>query len=269
VPEGSEVKLSADLIRPLAAGKTIVSIQVGDRSRYQSTLPEGMQELSSHLPLQVEKVSTKGKFLYWTLGNDWHLWNTFGMTGQWAPEQGKHPCLSVSFSDATQLFFNDPRHFGTIKFVHGSDKLKAKLDELGWDPLSMPLEANLPWIRMKLGMKTQTIAEVLMDQTIFAGVGNYVRAEVVYSIQMSPFRPAKSLSTTEVERLCRAIVEVMQSSYAHQGATISTYQTPYGEEGRYSSQFQVYGRKIDPHGHLISKQDIAGRTMHFCPTCQT
>ena len=108
-----------------------------------------------------------------------------------------------------------------------------------------------------------------MDQGIFAGVGNYIRAEALYLSKLSPFRPASKLSEDEVHNLCQHIVDVMEESYKYQGATIQTYKTAYGEEGRYSSLFKVYGQKSDPLGNKIIKQDSGGRTIHWCPSIQT
>ena len=56
----------------------------------------------------------------------------------------------------------------------------------------------------------------------------------------------------------------------YQGATISTYATVFGEEGKYSSCFKVYGQKNDPIGNPIQK-DVTpeGRTIHWCPAVQS
>jgi formamidopyrimidine-DNA glycosylase len=217
----------------------------------------------------VSSVDAKGKFMYWTFDNGWYLFSTFGMTGQWSPEEGKHPCLIVQFEGGSEeMVFNDPRHFGTIKFVHGKKLLDNKLFELGWDPLQMPLSTNLAWVKWHLAKTGKGIGEVLMDQGVFAGVGNYIRAEALYLSRLSPFRPANTLSEDESHNLCQCIVDVMEESYEHQGATIQTYKTVYGEEGKYSSLFKVYGKKKGPCGNAVVKQDSGGRSIHWCPAIQ-
>ena len=61
----------------------------------------------------------------------------------------------------------------------------------------------------------------------------------------------------------------MESSYQHQGATISTYKTVYGEEGRYSTLFKVYGKKLDPGGNkIVSETTPDKRTTHWVPSIQ-
>lgn len=266
MPEGVEVKLSAEVIRPLVVGKTLASVYLN--GRYQATSPEGLTEFKNKS--KVLDVQTKGKFMYWTFENNWFMFCTFGMSGQWSPQKGKHPALGITFTDGNEIYFNNPRHFGTIKFVQGHHKLNKKLNSLGWDPLdsgSIPLYHT--WIPRKLSVSNKSIGEVLMDQSIFAGVGNYIRAEALYLSKMSPWRKANTLSEDEIVDLMDNITMVMQDSYDHQGATILTYKDPYGAEGKYSSCFKVYGQKQDPLGNQIIKEATpGGRTIHWCPAIQ-
>lgn len=282
MPEGPEVKLSADLIRPLVVGKKIKIAYSTSNSRYGDSRNVN-PELGEHYKslclkgtdVWVSSVGTRGKFMYWKLSLDenmdtpgWVMFSTFGMTGQWSPTKGKHPCFVFEFTDGTQMVFNDPRHFGTIKFYH-INELQKKLDDLGWDPLMMPLNTNLKWITQQLGKTSKFIAEVLMDQTVFSGVGNYIRAEALYLSKLSPWRQSNKLTPSEIETLCKSIVSVMESSYQHQGATIQTYKTAYGEEGRYSTLFQVYGKKQDPMGRKVVKNLTPDkRSIHWCPEVQ-
>lgn len=272
MPEGPEVKLSADLIRPLSSSKKIARVEVGGKSRYAGNPPDGFndfQKTLSQADVRVDDISVRGKFMYWTFNTGWYMMSTFGMSGQWSATQGKHPCFIFHFDDGTQMVFNDPRHFGTIKFTNNASDLSKKLDELGWDPLSMPLDKNLPWVKQQLAKTNKGIAETLMNQGIFSGVGNYIRAEALYLSKLSPWRAANLLKADEVELLCKSIVSVMEESYQHQGATIHTYKTAYGEEGRYSTLFKVYGQKKDPDGRKIVKQLTPDkRSIHWCPEVQ-
>lgn len=277
MPEGPEVKLSADLIRPLVVGKRVINAFPGNRSRYATSPPDGFPgflETISKEVVRVTEVNVRGKFMYWKFSNGWYLMNSFGMSGQWSPKEGKHPSFGFYFSDnaptiESTIYFNDPRHFGNIKFTNSEKEVNKKLEELGWDPLEMPLDKNLKWITFQLGKSSKSIAEALMDQSLFSGVGNYIRAEALYACKLSPWRKANQLSQDEIKTLCQAIIDVMQESYKHQGATIHTYKTAYGEEGKYSTLFKVYGQKKDPLGHKIVKQQTPDkRTIHWCPDIQ-
>jgi formamidopyrimidine-DNA glycosylase len=287
IPEGVEVKISSELIRPLVVGKLVGNLFVGNKSRYASAPPEGFNEFQNSYrkledigyivsSVKITDVAVKGKFMYWTFDNGWYMFSTFGMTGQWSPQDGKHMCLGIRLYDPdnaeiSHIYFNDPRHFGSIKFISSEKELKEKLSELGWDPLNKDRLTTpwLNWLKSELSRSDKPIGQVLLDQSLFAGVGNYIRAEALYHAQMSPWRISKSLSREDLEKLCQSIVTVMEESYKYQGATLLTYKDAYGNEGRYSSCFKVYGRDIDPLGNIIKKESTPeGRTIHWCPTIQ-
>jgi formamidopyrimidine-DNA glycosylase len=280
------VALSAQLIKPLIQNHVILGVQTTSNGRYANSLPEGFADFVKVISLpkftegqeafRVLNIKTKGKFMYWEFTDDWYLFSTFGMSGQWSNQVGKHPCIIFQHTEEItsnsvihQMAFNDPRHFGTVRFVHGRSHLDQKLNELGWDPLQMPLTDNLPWLKQQLSKTNKPIAQVLMDQKIFAGVGNYIKSESLYKAKLSPWRSSKSLTETEVLSLCQAIIAVVNKSLEFQGATILTYKGVYGEEGRYSSCFEVYGRKTDPLGNPITAETTPDkRTTHWCPTIQ-
>ena len=269
MPEGVEVKISADIIRPLVVGKKVYHVSVGDTSRYKSNFPKGLLDFDKNC--RVSAIDTRGKFMYWTFDNDWYLFSTFGMTGQWSPITGNHPCLIFQFEDGEeQMVFNNPRHFGTIKFVHGKEKLLAKLKKLGWDPLDDGMEERWHnFVINKCKRANKPIGELLMAQGVFAGVGNYIRAEALYLAKISPWRKANAISKDEITSLCQALVEIMNESLKYQGATILTYKDAYGAEGKYSSCFKVYGQEKDPLGNpIVRKLDSDKRTVHWCPAIQ-
>ncbi len=280
MPEGPEVKLSADLIRPMIVGKTIMNAWPTAEGRYAATEPEGYIPFwkDQNRGCQVASIDVKGKFMYWLFTNGWYLMNTFGMTGQWSQTAGKHPCFIFQYlagideeglADSYHMVFNDPRHFGTIKFTNRSQDIEDKLSSLGWDPLQEKLEDHIHSLTWLIRRSNKPIGQLLMDQKKFAGVGNYIRAEGLYKAKISPWRLGRQLSEQEVKNLCQAISRVMHDSYDHQGATIHTYKTAYGEEGKYSSCFKVYGQKKDPSGNHIVKEDTPdGRTIHWCPAIQ-
>ncbi len=275
MPEGVEVKLCADLTRPLLINKNIINAFPTKNGRYSTYPISGFDHFINDIkknPIKILGVDNKGKFMYWSFSNDWYMFSTFGMTGQWSTQEGKHSCFGFYLGDNPDIFetmyFNDPRHFGTIKFVQGKSYLNKKLEELGWDPLKSDYTDYKYFIKKKI-YNNKPIGQLLMNQAIFAGVGNYIRAEALYISNISPWRLGTSLSEKEIDLLCSSIVQVMNESYQHQGATIQTYKTIYGEEGRYSTIFKVYGQNLDPLGNKVVRDTTPdGRTIHWCPAIQ-
>lgn len=287
MPEGVEVKISGELIKPLVQNKYVSRVHFDDNSRYggsNKSTAEGYLEFLDTFrkkeeigyivsPLKIVDVKSKGKFMYWQFDNGWYMFCTFGMTGQWSPNPGKHICMTMRLYDDkgnfSRVYFNDPRHFGSIKFVSSEKELKEKLGEFGWDPLQNPLDKWSAWIKSELIKSKKPIGQVLLDQSIFAGVGNYIRAEALYDAKISPWKLCKNMTAVDVDSLCESIIKVMKESYEHQGATLLTYKDAYGNEGKYSSCFKVYGKTKDPLGNSIKSESTPeGRTIHWCPTIQ-
>lgn len=284
MPEGPEVKLSADLIRPLVENKMINKILLGDTGRYRSEDPENFKIFHNSFrkitdvgcivsEISIKNIYTKGKFMYWEFSNGWYMFSTFGMSGQWSPHPGKHVCLNINLyndnGSMSNIYFNDPRHFGTIKFTNNKKELTGKLNELGWDPLADKLDDQLANLVKAVNKTIKPIGQILMDQSVFSGVGNYIKCESLYKSKISPWRQGNLMSHDDITNLCKNIIEVMEESYKYQGATIFTYKTAYGEEGKYSGYFKVYGKKYDLHGNKIIKETTPdNRTTHWCPSIQ-
>lgn len=210
--------------------------------------------------------------MWWRIAvgkTEWSLWITYGMSGQWTLEKTKHSAFEIVFSPKSEkLFFNDPRHFGTLKFVKGPEALSKKLASLGPDMLS-----NLPTAQEfteRLDRRAdKTVVEALMDQSVVSGVGNYVKCESLFFAEISPHRVVDTLTARERERLRQQIMAVMQASYATNGATFSTYQNPDGSKGNASSRFVVYGNKTDPIGNPVIREETKdGRTTHWVKEIQ-
>lgn len=273
MPELPEVSLSRDCIKPILINQKIINIFVGPNGRYRSSPPEKYYQFQQSL-LQsdcfITNIKNRGKFMYWSFSNGWYLFNTFGMTGSWNPAQSKHVCFGFDLANQQSIYFNDPRHFGTIKFSNNRQDLTKKLKELGWDALQDPLDIKWQnYLTAQLNVNNNPIATTLLNQKIFAGVGNYIRAEALYKAKISPWRLCKQLTNQEILELLNAIVEVVNDSYNHQGATLLTYKTAYGEEGRYTSKFQVYSKLQDPFNNPIKTElTPEGRTIHWCPAIQ-
>jgi len=289
MPEGPEVRRSADVLNQILAGRRLSSLYaVG--GRYKDNPPEGMVELLTFMQdrltrlgadghVLIKSVSCKGKFMYWTLRPDWTVWCTYGMSGQWSTQRDdKHCSIELCHRpDRTgilggegYLFFNDHRHFGTMKFVNDPDgsKTQKKLDSLGPDMLSDPPD-DTTFRDCLLKHKDQTLAEVLMNQGVISGVGNYIKAEALYLSELSPHRTVTSLTIGECNRLRQQITNVMKASYNNSGATFRTYRNPDGAEGGMQRRFVVYGNQTDPLGNPVVKEETKdGRTTHWVPAIQ-
>ena len=250
-------------------GRAIVSINYLSGRYTKHGPPEGHAEIASVLPQIVSVASCKGKFIFLALQNDWAIWNTLGMTGGWSKTKHKHSRAEFVLDDGSSVFFNDPRNFGTLKYVHGLGALQEKLDELGPDMLSEDVPDAVFIARMRK-KNNRMITENLMDQRVICGVGNYLKSESLYFAGISPLRHVASIGDDDLARLNKTIKSVIRASYKTGGATIYTFQGFDGEKGEYTRRFAVYNQEKDPAGLEVTREVTDdGRTTFWVKGVQT
>jgi formamidopyrimidine-DNA glycosylase len=112
-----------------------------------------------------------------------------------------------------------------------------------------------------------------MDQSFVAGIGNLYSDEILFAAGLRYDRTSASLSTTEVRRLYRAMVETLAEAIKHRGSTLADeqYRDLFGEVGDYQGSHQVYAREGQPCRrcrNLIVRVKAGGRSAYFCEHCQ-
>lgn len=271
IPEGPELRHSRDVIRKIATDCIVTELVMIPESRFGKKIPHGYDKVARLLPAKVVSVSTKGKFMWWTLSSGetiWWMHCTYGMSGQWSMKTTKHTAATVKFACGS-IHFNDPRHFGTLKFVYDEGAHRKKLSSLGPDILNdPPLNPELFAKRM-LNKPNRTIAEALMDQSGVAGIGNYIKSEALLRAGISPWRNVTDIIREEYVQLCQSVLDVATESYRTQGASIKTYSTADDLKGTAQFNFKIYSKKVCPHGHpVINETTTDGRTSWWCKDCQ-
>jgi formamidopyrimidine-DNA glycosylase len=270
MPEIAEVARMVDCLNTEYGGHDLLDIEVVGGRFTKSNDDTEMQLAFMDFPLSNVMMASKGKFMYWSSrpkDEFVHLFFTMGMAGSFGKKQ-KHSALQFTF-DNGEVFFNDPRHFGTFRIVEDERELTEKLDKLGWDPLQEPKvpEGIVSKFRKHNRKK---IGEFLMEQgPLVAGIGNYLRCEICWAAKIDPLRLISSLDDWEIEAICQQAINIIAEAYKHGGATIKTYSDLYGNVGTFFDQFKVYGKKTDPDGHPVLRvKDKNGRTLHYVPEVQ-
>lgn len=89
-----------------------------------------------------------------------------------------------------------------------------------------------------------------MDQSIFSGIGNYIKSEALYYAKISPLRKVETLSENEKEKLYEGVFIISRTSYASGGMdrmVLSIYgrndkektQTPDGRITYWDDEIQI------------------------------
>lgn len=266
MPEGPEVRRVYEDLRREIGDSRVTQLQVFS-GRFLKKRPIGLDEVK--LPSRVIDGGVKGKFMWLEFETGATMWITLGMSGFWSTDSDKHAHFGIGIEDSRALYFVDQRRFGTIKFSHNRSELTKKLTSLGQDPLNDAGFTQADFNKAINSHSNKTIAEVLMNQGVCAGIGNYIKCEVLYRSKISPHRLVKDISSSELTTLFYWIKKIMQTSYEQGGASIRNYQRTDGRLGEFVFEFEVYSRKLDPAGNSVVREEtLDGRTTHWVPVVQ-
>lgn len=267
MPESPEVRSMAKALSKMWSGKILKKVEILS-GRYTKKPPTGFDTFMISLPAKIIGVGVHGKFSYAILENETFAWFTMGMTGSFTKEQTKHSRVKFSF-DGFDTYYTDIRNFGTVKFVRGKHKMIEKLESLGHDLIAKDMDNEEFIIRMQAKAKWP-LCKVMMDQSIIAGIGNYIKADSLWLARLSPNRLVGDCTDAELINLKDCVRRVMLESLSSGGATIRSYKNINGKEGEYGSKFLVYGRKEDVDGNPVIKEETGdGRKTHWCPSVQS
>lgn len=152
------------------------------------------------------------------------------------------------------------------------EKKRAKAGE---DPLRDDADPDLLWpVVHRTG---RSIGSLLMDQALFAGVGNIYRAETLFRLGISPFLPGKELTRAQFDSIWADLVGLMRVGVEHgQIDTVRDEHLPeaMGREPRkddHGGEVYVYrreGQDCYVCGSSIRFQVMQGRNLFWCPSCQ-
>lgn len=160
-------------------------------------------------------------------------------------------------------------------FVVPFDQLVAAvpaLGTLGVDVLDEPVSWTVFGERI-LRHRGTKLRALLMDRTVVAGVGPVYADEILYAAGLRPDRDVSSLSTQEIRRFFRALVETLHESAKHRGVTTSDaqYGDLTGKPGGWTAELQVYerdGLACRRCRGLVSKVRQGNKPVYLCDDCQ-
>lgn len=279
MPEGPEVTIITEGLHAHLAKQRIHAFEFTEKGRYHTKAPDGWPAFTESLAqghVTVKEVRNKGKFIWWVFSNGWLCWQTLGMSGGWyktaKPATG---AVVIYGRDRTRLYYNDQRHFGTFKFIppeSAKQELAKKLSNLGPDMLNDTTLTSIDFKKrlQHSALAHRVLAHVLVDQAVVSGIGNYLRAEILYQARLNPHRQLGSLSDADLSTLYTATRSCIAAAYKAGGTSIRHYTDIENTPGTYGFEMKVYGRKQDPEGHTVVAERIGRdtQTMYWVPSVQ-
>jgi formamidopyrimidine-DNA glycosylase len=251
--------------------------------RSKSTLRIGTSRKREGLDRLVDaragKVHRRGKYLVWQFedahGDDLGLLVHLGMSGRFGlakPTQphAPHTHLVLGFDDDREVRFVDPRRFGALQVGTLAEILEqGAIGALGPEPLDRDFDGERLAARAK--QSRRALREVLLDQTVVAGIGNIYAIEACHRAGIHPLVGAHRLQPSAWHRLAIALRDVLVQAIDNGGTTLRDFRDVSGHAGRNQDELRVYGRADAPCpkcGAILVGFVNAGRGGVFCPIDQ-
>ena len=271
MPEGPEIRRAADKIESVLKNKTIEKVEFGLKPLKKYAKPlTGTNVLS---------LETRGKALLTHFDSGTTIYSHNQLYGVWRivqrdklPKTNRQLRLALHTEQHSALLYSasdisvwDTELIDQHPFLQriGPDILNP---DLTWREVADRLQSK--------AFSGRALNSVYLDQAFLAGLGNYLRSEILFVAGIHPSRRARELSKGQIGKLARATLEISQRSYALQGVTIPERRykalkkkgLSYGK-----ARFFVFSRARQPC-HICStkiERSVANsRRIYTCAGCQ-
>lgn len=272
MPEGPEIRRQADRIQRAVGGKQTTQVQFG-----QDHLAAFGSQLSGKLVCAVE---SRGKALLTHFEGGTTVYSHNQLYGRWyitkagsLPRTKRQLRFSIETEEKWALLYSaseievlDTAEVDQHPFIMklGPDVLDPSVGE---DAVLERLESPR--------FRSRNFSGLLLDQTFVAGLGNYLRSEILFLCGLLPQQRPKDLNERQKSDLSASIIEVTRRAYRTGGITVEdelhAELKSQGLSKRYRRHyvFSRSGQSCRTCGTTVQKHDAGGRRLYLCPTCQS
>ena len=282
MPELPEVETIMRGVSPFLKGAKIKKIKL-NRADLRWPFPENFA--SRVKEAKVLNLKRRSKYILIDLSTGETLLIHLGMSGKIIVSGSKignfyyessklanHDHVIFELYDGTIITYNDPRRFGAMDLARTDDLNNHKfLEKLGPEPLGNNF--NSDYLKIKLSKKESPIKNVLLNQSIVAGLGNIYVCEALFMSGISPKKIASKISKNKCAELVQNIRAVLISAIEAGGSSLKDFTDIQGNSGYFQFEFYVYGReneycKTTNCDRKIKRISQSGRSSFYCPYCQ-
>lgn len=271
MPEGPEIKQSADQIAAALEGKPLKAVQL-----VWPALTSWEKELAQHRIVKVEARS-KAMLLHWS--NQMTLYSHNQLYGVWYVRKNG---FTPKTNRALRLSITGPQK--TAWLYSATDIALLDPDELAQHPYLLKLGPDVlhPQTDLKQVLaqyqdprfRRRRLSTLLLDQGFLAGLGNYLRSEILFVAGVPiHYRPA-DCSEVQLQKLAEASLALPRQSYDTGGITLDMERAKtLKAKGARRNQYRFYvfakaGKPCVVCQTPILKTEAGNRRIYYCPRCQ-
>ncbi len=271
MPEGPEIHRAADAVSAALKGRACMAVHFS-----HPQLRSFERELTGRV---VRSVASRGKAMLIGFAGGLTIYSHNQLYGRW------HTGPAYEYPDTKrQLRLAIHNEFYSALLYSASEI--AVLDEsslavhpflrnLGPDPQDTSLRSEQIMARLQQpGFRRRQLGGLLLSQAFLAGIGNYLRCEILFTAGLHPRMTATDCSANQLHRLAEAALRLPRQSYQTKGITNHPEraerlmeQGSTFEEARFLV-FRRHGKPCYHCGDLVLKSAFHGRPCYTCPSCQ-
>ena len=256
MPELAELKFTADYVNQVSEGANYVNVFKNPEHK--------CEDLNIPFKSFRVKAESKGKeMVIAILDNNSDqiipIRMTMGMSGYFkltnTGQELKHSHLRFNTEEGTTLSFVDVRRFGKWKQGLWWNSSRGEDPTTSYDSFWKDIMTNLTSRAFK-----KPLYEVLMNQKYFNGIGNYLRAEIIFRAEdVDPFLPA-GMQLAKYPKILQLCKDIPMLAYAKGGGSIRDWDNPFGEDAVQERFMLCYG-----NDEMSKRKDRNGRMFWYDP----
>ena len=273
MPEGPEIFLASRAVHAAVAQQPIELTLLHPKLKPQARALRG---------IQVARVYARSKAMLTEFSNGVVLYSHNQLYGEWVVHSKDEALLKRQ----VRLVINTAQHqvvlYSATDFAWlqaGAEHAHPYIAKLGLEVLDTSVSAA--HIAKRLAQfPRRVIADALLDQHVLAGLGNYLRADILLVARVNPLGKIGSLTAAQLLRVAKACKQLTQRSVRQAGVTrpwakylsskaaMAEMNTNLSYE---AARFYAFDREGAPCWDCatpIVRVTQGGRGLFFCPTCQ-
>lgn len=271
MPEGPEIKRAADKLAAVIQNEPALLVEFA--------FPHLQQQAGMLTGQTIRKVESRGKAMLIHFANVQTIYSHNQLYGKWAileQDERPHPSLQVRIAIHTQRKIavlysaSEIEVLPTAQFTEHPYIAKLGVELLAEATTQMDVltQINQPRFARK------NLAAILLDQTFLAGIGNYLRSEILFVARIYPESRIAELTPAQRLVLAQAAINVIRQSYRTAGITNSlVIAKRLKAAGKLFGQYRHW--VFDREGgdcyrcqSQIVRANFSGRGLYWCPHCQ-
>jgi len=281
LPALVEVEIIRRDLEKEVVGRRIKDVEIKNNRNAMKVIPKHGRRKEFQALLdgaKIDRIDRAGQRIFLQLDNDKVMMVDLGETGQLlktsaSGEVETHTHLVITFTIGGQLRLVDPKPSSEV-FVGTPEEMEANGYRTveGIDPLEQ--QVTWPHFSGMLEEREQPMKDLLMDERFIVGLGNMYSDEILWTAALRYDRPSNKLTSQDVRRLYRALIETLQESLKARGTSWGPdgFTDLTGVPGQYQLELKVFEREGEACKrcrNIIVKEKYGDGFTYLCPQCQS